>query len=489
MLAVEPQIGSTIAGYRLEAVLGHGGMSVVYIAEQVRLGRKVALKLLAPRLSADEGFRERFEGEARRAAETEHPNIVPVYDAGEAEGRLYIAMRYVEGRDLRRVIASDGPLSPKRTLFLLEQVAAALDAAHARGLVHRDVKPANILIEDGSERVFVTDFGIAKRVASRGLTRTGDFLGTVDYAAPEQIEGGEVDARTDVYALGCVLYECLSGQRPYERETEVAVMHAHLSQPPPKLTTVRPELTEALDAVIATALAKEKDARYASSSDLVADARAAALGDAPATRPPAAAAPASTSPARRVAPGRKLKVRRAWIWLTAALLALAGIAAGVAALVIGGDSTSKSPSGAERRLLALIPPITRTGCQSIDYGEPSAEASLECSGVRVAVTYNQFSTSEQMNAWYVQQREAEQVGQGTGSCSPRRFRGEGSYTIGGRQVGRYFCFVDKDDGESHLIWSDSRVNVGTTSNVYEGKGSAAAASLMRQWRCCLRLQT
>jgi predicted Ser/Thr protein kinase len=272
------RIGTTVAGYRLEKLLGRGGMSVVYLAEHVRLGRKVALKLLSAALSEDESFRERFERESRRAAEIDHPNIVPIYDAGDAEGQFFIAMRYVQGFDLKTLIKRDGPLGVGRTLYILEQAASALDAAHERDLVHRDVKPANILIEEPSDRVFLTDFGVVKHTASHGLTRTGFFIGTVDYAAPEQIEGLPVDARTDVYALGCVLYECLAGRVPFDRDAEVAAMHAHLTEPPPSLRSVRPDLPRELDRVIAAAMAKSKDERQATCEGLIEAAHAAALG-------------------------------------------------------------------------------------------------------------------------------------------------------------------------------------------------------------------
>ena len=241
------RIGTVFAGYRVESLLGRGGMSVVYLAEHVRLGRKVALKVLASPLTHDESYRERFIRESQRAADLDHPNVIPIYDAGEIEGGdtdglLYIAMRYVDGSDLRTLVRRDGQLSVGRTIFMLEQVAAALDAAHDRDLIHRDVKPSNILVAEPSEHVYLTDFGVAKQTTAPDLTRTGVFVGTVDYAAPEQIEGLTLDRRTDIYALGCVLYECLAGRPPFDREAEVAVMHAHLATPPPKLTDVRPDL-------------------------------------------------------------------------------------------------------------------------------------------------------------------------------------------------------------------------------------------------------
>ena len=276
-MSTSTRVGTEIAGYHLEKVVGRGGMSCVYLAEHIRLGRKVALKVLASALSEDEGYRERFIRESRRAAELEHPNIIPIYDAGDDDGALYIAMRYVEGSDLKAIVKRDGPLHLGRALFMLEQVAGALDAAHERDLVHRDVKPSNILVSEPSDRVYLTDFGVVKHTASRGLTKTGFFIGTVDYAPPEQIEGLPLDPRTDVYALGCVLYECLTGRAPFDREGEVAVMHAHLTEPPPKLTIPRPDLPKALNEVVATAMAKSKDDRYESCEDLIVAARDAAL--------------------------------------------------------------------------------------------------------------------------------------------------------------------------------------------------------------------
>jgi len=270
------RIGATVAGYRIQSLIGRGGMSIVYLAEHVQLGRQVALKLLAPGLSADPEFRERFVHESRRAAEVDHPNVVPIFDAGEADGQLFIAMRYIEGCDLKTLIGREGSLGVGRTLFILEQAADGLDAAHDRNLIHRDVKPANILIAEPSERVYLTDFGVVKHTAAQGLTKTGFFLGTVDYAAPEQIEGLPVDARTDVYALGCVLYECLVGQAPFVRDGELAVLHAHLVQTPPVLSSAL-QVPKGLDAVIARALAKAKDDRYPTCGDLIAAARQAAL--------------------------------------------------------------------------------------------------------------------------------------------------------------------------------------------------------------------
>ena len=226
--------GTDLAGFTIVRELGRGGMGVVYLAEQSSPKRNVALKLLSPALSHDERFRERFARESEAAATTEHPNIVPIYAAGEAEGSLYIAMRYVEGTDLRELIVRDGALPAERAIATISQVASALDTAHARGMVHRDVKPGNILL-DANGHAYLTDFGLIKRnEVSTGITQTGQFMGSVDYCAPEQIKGEEVDARTDVYSLGCVLYECLTGQTPFPRDTDVAVMYAHLEDLPAK---------------------------------------------------------------------------------------------------------------------------------------------------------------------------------------------------------------------------------------------------------------
>jgi Protein kinase domain len=271
-------VGTEIAGYRITGILGRGGMSVVYTAEHIRLGRQVALKVLSPALMPDEAFRARFARESQLAATLDHPSIVAVYDAGEADGVLYIAMRLVPGIDLGALLERDGPLSLAQALFMLEQVGSALDLAHEQGLVHRDVKPANILIQRPSDRAYLTDFGVVKQTSSGGMTKTGYFLGTFEYAAPEQIEGLEIDGRTDIYALGCVLYETLSGEAPYSAATDSSVIHAHLVEPPPKLTSKRPDLPLGINDVIATAMAKAKDDRYPTCAHFVRALRGVALG-------------------------------------------------------------------------------------------------------------------------------------------------------------------------------------------------------------------
>jgi len=287
MPGFDVRTGTRLLDYRIEAVLGRGGMGVVYLAEDLRLRRKVALKLLAAELAEDERFRERFLRESELAASIDHPNAIPIYAAGEADGVLYIAMRFVEGTDLRALLLREGsPLEPARALAIVKQVADALDAAHEHGLVHRDVKPANILIAGsvGAEHAYVSDFGVAKSASvSAGLTAAGQFLGTIGYVAPEQIRGEPIDGRADVYSLGCVFFECVTGEAPFPRDSEVAVIYAHLQGPPPKVSERRRGLPVALDAVIARALAKAPDRRYTTCRELV-DAVAAALGAAPAPR-------------------------------------------------------------------------------------------------------------------------------------------------------------------------------------------------------------
>jgi serine/threonine-protein kinase len=269
---LDPETGrpTQIAGYRVEGVAGQGGMGVVYRAQHVHLGRTVALKLLNPELAASEEFRERFIREARAAAELEHPNIVPVYDAGEVDGRLYLAMKFIEGTDLAQVLEREGSLSPERTLALLQQLADALDAAHEHGLIHRDVKPANALLD--GDRLYLTDFGLTRRVDStRPLTATGRAVGTAAYLAPEQIRGEPLDRRVDVYALGCVLFQCLAGKPPYLRDTDMLIMWAHVGAEPPSLSAERPDVPGAVDRVVKKALAKSREDRYDTCGELISE--------------------------------------------------------------------------------------------------------------------------------------------------------------------------------------------------------------------------
>ncbi len=284
--------GSLMAGYRLEAQVGAGGMAVVFRARDERLGRPVALKILSPALAADPAFRRRFIAESRAAAVVDNPHIIPVFEAGESGGVLFIAMRFVAGGDLRGVLVREGPLPPGRAAGFISPVASALDAAHRAGLVHRDVKPGNILVDASADRpdhVYLSDFGVSKgAVSSVSLTGTGQFLGTPDYSAPEQVQGLAVDGRADQYALACVAFQLLAGSVPFERDQGMAVLLAHLSEPPPPLSSRRPGLPGAADQVLARAMAKVPESRYGSCREF-ADALRDALGVAPYTSPGIAA--------------------------------------------------------------------------------------------------------------------------------------------------------------------------------------------------------
>jgi serine/threonine protein kinase len=258
-------IGGQLGNYLIESVIGRGGMSVVYRAKHARLGTSVALKVLAPELSSDDNFRERFLREAQMAATIDHPNVVPIHDMGIREGSLYIVMRYISGGDLKSLLATTGPMEADQALSLLTPIALALDAAHDGGLVHRDVKPGNILIQRSRvgeiDHVYLTDFGIAKSSSISGLTRAGGLLGTPEYMAPEQVRGAEVSAQTDVYALAGVFYECITGRIPFERELAQGALAP--AGPVEPISSVRPDLPAALDGVMGKALSREPADRYA----------------------------------------------------------------------------------------------------------------------------------------------------------------------------------------------------------------------------------
>ena len=257
--------GAQIAGYQIGEQIGTGGMAVVYRALDLRLGRQVALKVLAPRLAEDDAFRQRFIRESRAAAGVDHPHIIPVFEAGETDGVLFIAMRYVSAGDVRTLIQAEGTLPPARASAIASQAASALDAAHAHGLVHRDVKPGNILLDSvgGRDHVYLADFGLSKHsLAATTLTAAGQFMGTLDYVSPEQIQGHPADGRADQYALACTVVEMLSGTPPYKRDESMALLWAQLEAPPPLLTELRPDLPPELNRVMSTALAKSPKDRY-----------------------------------------------------------------------------------------------------------------------------------------------------------------------------------------------------------------------------------
>ncbi|MFJ9843113.1 serine/threonine-protein kinase [Kitasatospora sp. NPDC101155] len=316
-------VGRKVAGYQLEGEIGRGGMAVVYRAKDLRLGRTVAIKLLAPELARNEMFRQRFMHESEAAAAIDHPHIVPIFEAGEHDGILFIAMRYVDGGDLRALIDRGSPFPVDRAARLALQIASALDAAHDHDLVHRDVKPGNVLVAAGTdsehpEHLYLADFGLTKKSLSfSGLTSIGQIVGTLDYAAPEQISGKPLDGRCDQYSLACVVFEMLVGNPPFHRESDLALLWAHLNDPPPLLREHRPDLPAAVGAAVARALAKAPGERYASCLQFVAELRAATVpapwaGGGPATQvvpavdpgivqvpePPAWAAPVVHPPPR-----------------------------------------------------------------------------------------------------------------------------------------------------------------------------------------------
>jgi Protein kinase domain len=324
-VVAEDRIGTELAGYRIERVLGRGGMSVVYLAYDPRLKRNVALKLLVPELAEDEGFRVRFLRESQLAASLDHPNVVPVYEAGEGDGLLYIAMRYVVGTDLKALLRTEGTLAPERALMLVGQVASALDAAHERGLVHRDVKPSNVLLtgRPGEEHCYLADFGLSTSTSDRSVADPQQIVGTIDYVAPEQIRGLEVDGRADVYSLSCLLYECLVGEVPFRRASDVAVIYAHLEERLPKASERAPMLPAAVDAVFDRGTAKLPDERWHTCAALV-DAAGSALGEGVAT-------------VRVRRPNRRRVI-------ATALAGIAVAAAALAALMLGGGGTALTPS-------------------------------------------------------------------------------------------------------------------------------------------------
>ncbi len=400
MQPIEGQLerGSVIGGYRIDELISRGGMGVVYRVTNVALNRIYALKVLVPALADDEQYRERFKREMRIAASLRHPHVVAIHYAGEDNGVLFFVMDFVFGTDLRQVLRTGGALEPERAVDLLGQVTSALDAAHARGLVHRDVKPANILITvvDGEERAYLTDFGVAKRSdAASELTAQGVAVGTVDYMSPEQINGLPTDARTDVYALGCVFFQMLTGRVPYERQNSVAKLFAHVHDPPPPLEEGLADLYPAFASVIETAMAKDPDDRYPSAGDFARDAGAAlrgmrysgpmtsvATGEAtPAGRsepplieragpgdetapardshppstppqprplqpPPPSESPPPTEPPT-AEPASRSPGRRRWPLVAALSLVLAGVIAAVVVIATGGSSNKSSTLAGE----------------------------------------------------------------------------------------------------------------------------------------------
>lgn len=401
--------GSDFGDFVIESIAGRGGMGVVYRARQKQPERIVALKVISVEFAEDERFRTRFQREAAIAAQIEHPNVIPVHAVGEVDGTLFIAMRFVEGMDLRALLAQETRLEPGRAASIIDQVAQALDAAHARGLVHRDVKPANILLAwgGGREHVYLSDFGLSRRIAgSNALTGTGAFIGTIDYVAPEQARGERVDARSDVYSLGCVLFQGLTGTVPFMVDNDLAKLYAHTSQPVPSLLSRKPDLPPAFEAVLSRAMAKNPEERYQSAGDLGRGALAASSG-APvsisertvavgAAAPQGAQSPPSppepepspSAATTRIAPatsGSRPSRRRKLILGAAALAAV--IAAIVVVVAIGGGS---SPPG--------VSTLSLTPVQAQSVPVIPARRPLQTVGVKAPAGYEYRLALDTVNA-------------------------------------------------------------------------------------------
>ena len=400
--SVDLSAGDEFAGYRIEQSLGRGGMGVLYLAVEPGLERRVALKLIAPEAASDQVFARRFSEESKIAASIEHPNVVPIYAAGEEDGIPFIAMRYVSGSDLGRRLSREGRLDPAAAAALIAQVGNGLDAIHAAGLVHRDVKPANVLLSDtgGEDHAYITDFGVARNVATEsGLTQTGRFVGTLDYVAPEQISGGDIDARVDVYALGCLLFKLLTGEVPYPRDGEAARLYAHLNDPPPPPSLHATGVPMALDDVVIRAMSKTPEDRYPSAGDLGRAAVAALSGSSPelpertvatgaaATRPGEMTEAQSGSPGPPTASTRRLEPEsggRRWGGRSSILIGAAGLAAIVAIVVAvivlggGGDGGAADSTAAQTAGAGSKPVKADTGPKPLTASQLIAKADAIC---------------------------------------------------------------------------------------------------------------
>jgi len=377
--------GAQIASYRIDQLIGRGGMATVYRATDIRLDRVVALKVLIPELAGNSSFRQRFMLESRAGASLDHPHVIPVFEAGEAGSGageagsvLFIAMRFVAGLDVRALIDREGRLSAARTVSIVSQVASALDAAHQHGLVHRDVKPANMLLSEVSDGntadyVYLSDFGLSKQsVSSASLTGTGQFLGTLDYMSPEQISGKQLDGRTDLYALGCAAFEMLTGQPPFRREANLAVMWAQVSAEPPSVRQWRPELSAAVDTVIWKALAKAPEQRQATCAEFASALAKACAEGSVGTQ---AAVITAGSPTPRVGPPTELVAGAAAGPAGAGLAG--GLAGGLAAAGVGEATVSRLPSGGGQ---ATPPPAAGTPPPAAGAPPPAAGAPPPAAG-------------------------------------------------------------------------------------------------------------
>jgi serine/threonine-protein kinase len=431
-MVLDPSIGSTLGGYRLVSLIARGGMGAVYLADDAGLDRRVALKIPAPELVADPAFRDRFLRETKLAASLEHPAIVPVYDAGEEDGRLFLAMRYVEGSDLAGLINPSGPIEPRRLVRILSQVASALDAADSHGLVHRDVKPGNILV-GLEDQAYLSDFGLTKRQSSgSALTRTGQFVGTLDYVAPEMVEGRKLTGAADQYSLACVAFEALTGEPPFRRETDAATLYAHVHDAPPSARLRGQEVPQAVDEVLRRGMAKRPEDRFASCRAFVEEL------DRAFERPPTK---------RRRGRGAVL---------AGAVLGVALVLVGVVLLSDRNDRQEAAPTPTvsvdEERLLGKIPAPISASCEPTTPGvllPPASLASMTCIHGAVMVTYSLFDSATAMDDWFNQSIGVVQAF--PGDCATDH-EAEGTYTIDLVQAGRVLCYTEA--GASHIEWTD-----------------------------------
>ena len=498
----DPRVGTDLGPYHLESVIGRGGMGVVYLAEQPSLGRKVAVKILAPAYANDAGFRSRFINESKMAAAIDDPNILPVYEAGDIDGLLFIAMRYVEGSDMETRLRT-GALPAGAALHVLEQVASALDAAHDRGLIHRDVKPANILIADGrsegrGDHAYLADFGLTKsQGAETGLTQIGSIAGTLDYIAPEQLAGHAVDGRADQYALAAIAFRAVTGHLPFERDSDVAVIAAHLNDPPPSAQSMRADLPSGIDAVIARGMAKMPADRFADCAALIAALRAA-LELGAATVPQGSAGRRSWSRLGTFGIGLiMVVVLGALIVAGSGALgsasptgsgAAGGSASGAGDPSIGGNAiptvapTQEAyPGAVETALLKLLPSALAASCERGSYAAVQGDlpnagtgGALGAATTRVPVASLTCPQAAASGANLVQIRdfgEATNLGktgvtaegvvsavaskQGTtgGECSQDVTRVNGRWALAGVDAGAIVCFTDPATGDAVLYWS------------------------------------
>ena len=490
-MAPAPRTGTEFAGYRIDGLLGRGGMGVVYRAEHPRLGVRIALKLMAPEFVTDEGFRERFVREARVAAGIGHPNIVPIYDFGEWQGDLYIAMRYIRGQDLGALVRAHGVLTVSETHAIALQIASALDAAHRSGLVHRDVKPANILLEAGPDPdmppfAYLADLGLSKEVSVEGgATASGELLGTIDYMAPEQINGSAVDGRTDVYSLACVLFECLTGTVPYTRENKAAILWAHLNDEVPLASDQNPRLPGRVDAALARGMSKEPEHRFATAQDLV-DALGAPLaaptvadpGDADTVRMEGS----RTTPAPPPRPAGQRRARAFWIAAAAVgALLVGGIVAAVIVFTGGSDPSARGKTGGgststvdtdvgaaaltpfDRALLRYVPVAIRSSCRHARPLTDKFDATVTCDpgGVVDFLSYSHARSGPYLYDFLRTRRARAGLPEtpSAGSCSTQvvpsinetvavgfRGRAESRPVTRDLELGRILCFKNGDRG-------------------------------------------